>query len=282
MTSTGERVLNRAGCLKLGLMIGLIAMWGCKVPPKGTVVAQVGDSYLTKEALDRRIPTPFAGKLSVAEKRRLVENWIEEELLYREALRQKLDRDPELSDRIDRAVRQLLAGELMARQHERNADVLQDEILAYYEAHRADFEREKPELRVRHIVLKDAQAMNQAWERLQKGAFFGQLAGEISIDRSASKGGDLGYFTEDMVSPDFWAACRDVKPGHRVRVLTALGHHIIEVLDRREAGSIRELTEVRDEIQLRVLTERRREQRAKLLADLKDRLEWSMDLEKIE
>ena len=281
MTAMGERVLKRAGCLKIGL-IGLIVFGGCKVPPKGTAVAQVGDSYLTREALERRIPASFAGTLSVAEKRGLVENWVEEELLYREALRQKLDRDPELSDRIDRAVRQLLAGELIARLPVRDADVLQDEILAYYEARQTDFERDQPELRARHIVVKDEQAMNQAWERLRKGAFFGQLAGEVSIDLSATKGGDLGYFTEDMVHPSFWSACQNVKLGHRVRVSTELGYHIIEVLDRREAGSIRDLSDVRGEIQQRILTERRREQRAKLLTELKARMEWSMDLEKIE
>lgn len=281
MTSAGERVLNRAGCLKIGL-IGLIVFWGCEVPPKGTVVAQVEESYLTREALERRIPPSYAGKLSVAEKRGLVENWVEEELLYREALRQKLDGDPEVADRIDRAVRQLLAGELMARIYARDADVLAAEIRDHYETHRADFAREKPELRVRHIVVKDENALNRAWERLQKGAFFGQLAGEISIDRSATKGGDLGYFTEDRVSPAFWSACQNAKLGHRVRVSTELGHHIIEVIDRREAGSIRELSEVRGEIQLRVLTERRREQRTKLLADLKEQMAWSMDLEQIE
>ena len=281
MTSAGERVLNRAGCLKIGL-ICLIVFWGCEVPPKGTVVAQVEESYLTREALERRIPPSYAGKLSVAEKRGLVENWVEEELLYREAVRQKLDGDPEVADRIDRAVRQLLAGELMARIYARDADVLAAEIRDHYETHRADFAREKPELRVRHIVVKDENALNRAWERLQKGAFFGQLAGEVSIDRSAKKGGDLGYFTEDRVSPAFWSACQNAKLGHRVRVLTELGHHIIEVIDRREAGSIRELSEMRGEIQLRVLTERRREQRAKLLADLKERMAWSMDLEQIE
>lgn len=281
LTAMGERVLKRTGCLKL-VLIAPIVFGGCKAPPKGTVVAQVEESYLTREALARRIPASYAGALSVAEKRGLVENWIEEELLYREAVRQKLDGDPEVADRIDRAVRQLLAGELMARIYARDADVSEDEIRDHYETHRADFEREKPELRVRHIVVKDENALNRVWERLQKGAFFGQVAGEVSIDLSAAKGGDLGYFTEDMVSPAFWSACQNAKLGHRVRVLTELGHHIIEVIDRREAGSIRELSEVRDEIQQRVLTERRREQRAKLLADLKERMAWSMDLEKIE
>ncbi len=273
----GDRVLKRARYLKIGLIICLIGIWGCERPQKTSVVAQVGNRYLTIEALEKRIPAPFAGTLSPKEKQRLVENWIEEELLHQEALRQKLDRDSELSDRIDRAVRQLLANELMTRTYARDAEISEDVILAYYEEHRADFERNQLELRVRHLVVADRNAMNRAWDRLQKGEFFEQVAREVSIDQSAVNGGDLGYFTEDMVTSSFWEACRDAKLGHRIRTRTELGYHIIEVMDRDDEGSIRDLVDVRSEIQQRILTERRREQRAKLLAELKERIEWSVD-----
>ncbi len=273
----GDRVLKRARYLKIGLIICLIGLWGCERPQKVSVVAQVGNSYLTTEAFERRIPTPFASTISPKEKQKLVENWIEEELLYREAIRQKLDQDAELSDRIDRAVRQLLANELMTRAYARNAEISEDEILAYYEEHRADFERDQLELRVRHLIVADRNAQTRAWDRLQKGEFFEQVAREVSIDQSAVNGGDLGYFTEDMVTASFWTACREAKLGHRIRTRTELGYHIIEVMDRDDEGSIRDLVDVRGEIQQRILTERRREQRAKMLAELKERTEWSVD-----
>ena len=269
--------MKRARYLKIGLIICLIGLWGCEEPQTVSIVAQVGDRHLTREALERRIPTPFADTISPKEKQKLVENWIEEELLYREAIRQKLDQDPELSERIDRAVRQLLASELVARTHAREAEVSEDEILAYYEEHRAGFERDQLELRVRHLIVADRNAQTRAWDRLQKGEFFEQVAREVSIDQSAANGGDLGYFTEDMVNSSFWAACREAKLGHRIRTRTELGYHIIEVTDRNDAGSIRDLVDVRGEIQQRILTERRREQRAKLLAELKERIEWSVD-----
>ncbi|MCY3872222.1 MAG: peptidylprolyl isomerase [Gemmatimonadetes bacterium] len=277
MTAMGDRVLKRARYLKIGLIICLIGMWGCEKPQKVSIVAQVGNRHLTKEALERRIPPPFAGTISPKEKQRLVEDWIEEELLYREAIRQELDQDPELSERIDRAVRQLLASELMARTHARDAEVSEDEILTYYEEHRADFERDQLELRVRHLIVADRNAQTRAWNRLQKGEFFEQVAREVSIDQSAVNGGDLGYFTEDMVTASFWAACREAKLGHRIRTRTELGYHIIEVMARDDEGSIRDLIDVRGEIQQRILTERRREQRAKLLTELKERSEWSVD-----
>ncbi len=273
----GDRVLKWARCLKIGTIICLIGMWGCERPQTASAVAKVGNRYLTKEALEKRIPAPFASTISPKEKQRLVENWIEEELLHQEAIRQKLDQDTELSDRIERAVRQLLVSELMARTYARDAEISEDEILTYYEEHRANFERNQLELRVRHLVVADRNAMNRAWDRLQKGEFFEQVAREVSIDQSAVNGGDLGYFTEDMVTASFWEACREAKLGHRIRIRTELGHHIIEVMDRDDEGSIRDLVDVRGEIQQRILTERRREQRAKLLGELKERIEWSVD-----
>ena len=41
-------------------------------------------------------------------------------------------------------------------------------------SYRADFKCDQLELRVRHLVVKDENAMNQAWDRLQKGEFFEQ------------------------------------------------------------------------------------------------------------
>ena len=274
--------MKGVGCLHFGMLICLLAMWGCGSAPQGTVVAQVGDSHLTQEALAKRIPDTFLGKITVEEKENLVENWVEEELLYQEALRQKLNDDPNLADRIEKAARQLLIAELMIRTHARDAEVLEGEILDYYEEQRPDFEREQPEIWVRHIVVKDRNTMNQIWERLQNGEFFEQVALEVSIDQSAQNGGDLGYFTEEMVDPAFWKSCEETRVGRRVRTTTKHGHHIIEVRDRKSAGSMRDLVDVRSDIHQRILAERREEQRDKLLAEIKAQIKWSMDLEKIE
>ena len=275
--------MTRLKCLQNGLIICLIGMWGCGGAPDGTVVAQVGESHLTKESLADRIPEPFIGKISIEEKQNLVENWVEEELLYQEALKQNLDEDPTLASRIEKAVRQFLVAELMSRTHARDDDVLEGEVLDYYKEHRPDFERDQPEFWVRHIVVKDKNTLNQVWERLQKGEFFEQVAREASIDPSAQQGGDLGYFSADMVDDAaFWTACEETKVGRRVRTSTQMGHHIIEVRDRREAGSMRDLVDVRGKINQRILAERRQEQRDKLLGEIKERIQWSMALDKLE
>jgi parvulin-like peptidyl-prolyl isomerase len=202
-------------------------------------------------------------------------------LLYQEALVKKLHEEPEIAALVAQATRRLLVAELLGRVYAKDIDVLEGEILDYFEANRPSFEREQPEVRVRHILVKDKGALNDVWKRLKDGDLFGQVAREASVDVSAELGGDLGYFTEDMVSASFWEQCQAAKLGRRTRITTASGLHVIEVLDRRAAGSERELVDVRGEIQQRILSERRQMLREKLLEEIKGRSEWSVDLDKV-
>lgn len=263
----------------------VLGVWGCITcgeQPQGTPVAQVGEARLTKEELTSRIPNPFIGRISVEEKRQLVEKWVEEELLYQEAQKRELQKEPEIAELIEQATRRLLVAELLDRTFAKDNDVLEGEILDYYEANRQSFEREQPEIRVRHILVKDKETLASVWNRLRDGELFEQVAREASIDVSAESGGDLGYFTEDMVSASFWEACQAAKLGRRTRITSTSGLHVIEVLDRREAGTVRELVDVRGEIQQRILSDRRQKQRESLLEEIKQRSNWSVHLDEVE
>ena len=263
-------------------LVCALGLWACENKPEGVPVAQVGQVRLTKEELSARIPQPFLGKVSTQEKHRLVESWIEEELLYQEGVKRKLDRDAAVAARIEKAVRGLVVAELLEREFARDADVMEGEISDYYEANRETFQREHPEIRARHILVEDRNALNRVMERLREGEAFSQVAREMSIDASAEDGGELGYFTPEMVDPAFWDACQDARLGQAARATTHLGFHVIEILDRREAGSVRDLMDVRGEIRQRILTERRQVQRAKLLSDIRARIPWSMHLDVLE
>jgi parvulin-like peptidyl-prolyl isomerase len=108
---------------------------------------------------------------------------------------------------------------------------------------------------------------------------FDQVAREWSVDASAETGGDLGYFTPEMVDLSFWEACVKAKPGRQVPTSTPLGHHIIQVLDKREGGSVKDLMEVREEIRQRILSDRRQARQEALLEKLRGETSWSLDPE---
>ncbi len=252
---------------------------GCKGAPKGTVVATVGDSHLTLQTVEARIPLQLNGKVSTQEKQRMVSHWVDEELLYQEALRLKLDEDPVVSSRIADAMRDVLVTELKERKFERDVDVLEGEIHDYYETHQEQFIRDQPEIRVRHILVQNNSALTRAWDRLRSGHQFDLVAREESIDISAENGGSLGYFMENQVDPTFWEACQKARLGKPSKAVTRLGHHVIEVMDRRETGSMRDLLEVRGEITQRILAIRRQEIHQRLLDELKAKNSWSIAME---
>jgi len=272
------RSVCTAACLTVAALSGLLA---CREQPPGVEVARVGDEGLTVEDIESRIPVHLTGKVTAQEKRRLAQGWVEEALLYQEALSRKLDEDPDVAARVSGAVRNMLTAELLEREFQRDSDILEGDYHNYYEAHKEDFVREHPEIRARHILVRNRSDLDRVRDRLKGGDLFDLVAREVSIDASAEAGGDLGYFTENMVNLAFWERCEKARAGRPVVAETRLGHHLIEVLDRREAGTIPDLLEVRGEIRQRILAERRQARREALLSALRERIPWSLHLEKL-
>lgn len=103
--------------------------------------------------------------------------------------------------------------------------------------------------RARHILIvpepTDADAVkateraNELLSRLKAGAPFDELARQNSGDQaSASRGGDLGYFTPGTMLPDFeQAVAKLTQPGEFAPIIkTQFGLHIIRFEDRQPAG----------------------------------------------
>ena len=260
----------------LPILVAAAALVGCQDAPRAVAVAEVGDVRLTQADIDSRIPIQMPGQIAPHDQRRIVERWVEEELLYQEALGRKLDQDPTVSTRISRAVRELVIAALLEQVFRGDSEVSDEEVRVYYEARPEDFIRDDPEIRVRHILVKSKSDLDRVKKRLRKGELFDQVVREESIDVSASAGGDLGYFTQEMVDTPFWEACNKAKLGRQAQASTHLGRHIIEVLDRREAGVVKDLTEVWSEIRQRILAERRQAKRLELLVELRGRIPWSI------
>lgn len=253
------------------LLSGVIGT-ACQDTPTGDLLAKVGDSYLTSQALEARIPVQMAGRLHAADQRRLVDAWVDEQLLYQEAIRLELDQDLSLQQQIEQATHDLLTAGLLERTYLQGAELTEETIQQYYLEHQDDFVRDQPSLRARHILVASRADLQRVRKRLDRGELFDQVAREESIDESSERGGDLGYFSEDRVDPAFWSACDGAKIGRAVQARTHLGQHLVDVLDRREAGIVRDLLEVRGEIRQRILSARRERAKQDLLDAIRNRV----------
>lgn len=119
----------------------------------------------------------------------------------------------------------------------------------------------------RHILLTgDGEEPKAQTEKLladiKGGANFEELAKVHSKDPgSAAQGGDLGFFAEGRMVPEFDATLKEMKPGEMSGpVKTQFGWHLIQLVERRPAGK-RPYEEVRQELhreaRTRILSEKR-------------------------
>ena len=127
------------------------------------------------------------------------------------------------------------------------------------------------EVRARHILVQTEKEAKDLAVQLKNGANFGTLAGQHSLDKS-SPDGDLGYFTEDMMIPEFGKAVFSLKKDQVSEpIKTPFGWHIVRVEDRRltkkpSFESVREdLKKILMERNLtKVLADERRAQRVEI------------------
>jgi peptidyl-prolyl cis-trans isomerase C len=91
------------------------------------------------------------------------------------------------------------------------------------------------EVRARHILVEKEDEAKAALARVRKGEDFAKVAAELSKDPGSGKeGGDLGYFAQDRMVPQFGATAFQMKVGDVSEpVQTQFGWHVIKVEDKR-------------------------------------------------
>ena len=85
------------------------------------------------------------------------------------------------------------------------------------------------QVRASHILVKDRALADRIYSELRQGSDFGQLARRYSTCPSRSKGGDLGFFSEGQMVPEFEREAFRMSTGSVSRpVHTRFGWHIIK------------------------------------------------------
>jgi len=122
--------------------------------------------------------------------------------------------------------------------------VSDQEIAAYYKAHREEFQRPKtaylsfvalPRIPTAADTAAVRARADSARQEIQKGAPFAEVASRESSDSaSATKGGDLGEWTKGAMDPAFDSAAFAL-PLRTVSqpVLSQFGFHLIEITSRK-------------------------------------------------
>jgi peptidyl-prolyl cis-trans isomerase C len=163
------------------------------------------------------------------------------------------------------------------------AAVTDAQINDFYKNNQDKF-KQGPQIRASHILITVAANADAATKAAAKakaegilkdvksGKDFAALAKANSQDPgSAANGGDLGYFQQGQMVPQFEQAAQALKPGQTSDVVESqFGFHIIKVVDKKEPRTV-PLEEVKAQVQQYLSAQNRTEQTRTLVTELRSK-----------
>jgi len=167
----------------------------------------------------------------------IVNQVIDQKALLITARKEGLQKDPAVQKIMQAAADTALQNVYLTR--EITPVVTDDAINDVYAKTIAGKQGEK-EVHARHILVATEAQANDVIKQLKGGADFGKLAVSLSTDKAsaAQNGGDLGWFKQGDMLPEFSAAAFSMNKGDisQKPIHTRYGWHVIQVLDSRTAA----------------------------------------------
>jgi peptidyl-prolyl cis-trans isomerase C len=239
---------------------------------RGVLDDMIGYKLLVQEAKTRKVAVPDADvEAQIAQIRSQFPN----QQQFEQALAaQKMTLQDVRDDaRAEMSVEKLVAGEIAAK-----IAVKPEAVSDFYQKNQDKFQQ-GPRVRASHILIQvpqsaDAAAKQQAKAKadalltdLKAGKDFASAAKENSQDPgSAPNGGDLGFFEQGQMVPQFEQAAFALKPGQMSDVVeTQFGYHIIKVAEKQDSRVV-PLEEAKAQIE-QFLTEQNRHAQTELFVN---------------
>lgn len=270
-----------------------------KVLNEGKPLVRVGDEKIHEGYLEliKRVNPAITAQLDApGGKKRILDNLIEQEMLYQESIHRGVDKLPKVNEKIELFKRAIIAQALIDEELEKKAK-------DYYDQNKdKEFERVKvshlffasspkppppvapnPKLKTpppppaapteedKKKAEADAEKKAQeAYDRLQKGEAWDKLVTELSEDKlNAAQGGDFGYLSKGdrrverlEYQPLIDAAFALKKDEYSKPIKAKDGWHILKLTEEKKVQPF-------DEVAMTIKFKLRGETKGNLMADLK-------------
>ena len=155
--------------------------------------------------------------------------FVDGEIVYQAAVADKITESPEYAAQLD-GLKKELARKIYLDKKVR-ASVNDKAVKKLYEDYKGTFHGEK-EVKAKHILVDSEDKAKEVIAKLNSDGQFDKLAKEYSKEPA-----ELGYFTKEMMVPEFADAAFKLKKGQfsKTPVKTQFGYHVILVEDIRDA-----------------------------------------------
>lgn len=256
----------------------------CKIYPKkkGPVIARVGRSILTLNDLNKSIPSEYSNRITRKQRINYVKQWIDTELLYQEALRQKIHKEKEICKRLEQMKKDLLGAEMISRSSSgiHRQRISEESIINYYEQNKKSFIRESDVVKYIEIVVED----------LKKGWNVRNMITSNNFLALAAK-----YSTIPIIDPNTapyiplkdlpQSISKAISNTNITRTTSPLqmpdGFHLIRILDKQKGGDTCFLEEVSEEIISTLSAQSQKKDIENLLSDLRQKIDCEFHFELI-
>lgn len=250
-----------ARCLS-GLLLLLLLLGGCNgnEPSENEIVARVGEAFLTRNVVQSLLPEGLSGAHREAMIIRIVEQWIDNQVIARKAHDQGFEITAVDRWQVANLRNELLATRYMEDKTRIDFAVTDLEIEDYYNNNAEQYKRSGDEVHLVHLYLEKLDNAIVKEIREAKSLLTVIQKNYNQTSRVVEPNGDLGYVPVAGLREAFRKAIRGTKTGIIYgEIRTRDGYHYLQVLDRKSAGTTRSLDLVRQDILKMLQYEKRRE-----------------------
>jgi peptidyl-prolyl cis-trans isomerase C len=266
-----------------GFLIFLMTACSSEDIDSQDVVAQVNAAIVTNAELENAITPTTSTEVRQALKRKLMEKWIEDEIFYQAALEEGLTLSKGELFLVENYRKQLLIEKYLEKHVDITYRVLDHEIEDYYKKHRSEFVWDDNYAHLIHLVMENrdqviSNEINKSKDLLEviKNNFFDQ---QSTLQRP---NGDLGYVRLSDLPPRLADQIKSMKTGTiKGPIKTDFGYHYVQLLDRQEPNSVKDLDIVRDEVIMRIKLQKRQNEIKRLKQKLRTNFTIQTDLSKL-
>ena len=235
------------------------------------ILAKVGQKEITNLDVQGAIQglDPFQAQQFQTEEgqKYVLDDLINQELLYMYAKDNKIDQDEEFRTEMKRVEENVLK-QYVINKILTSVKLTEEEKKAFFEAQKQSFS--KPETAsAKHILVDSEEKANDILGKINAGEVsFEDAAKEHSTCPSKDAGGDLGTFGRGQMVPEFENAVFNMNKGEVTGpVKTQFGYHLIKV-DAKNEPKTSEFNDVKNQIIQKLIQENQEKKYLELIKEL--------------
>ncbi len=236
-----------------------------------TTLVTVNGTQITQQDVDTALMNATQGRFNQVPadkqaefRKQVLEQLIAKELVYGDAKKTGVLKSKEFNEeyaKVQKRVKKELAIQVWQKKQLDKVKVSNKELKNYYDKNKEEF-NEKSTVHARHILVKTEDEAKNIVKDVKSltgealKAKFIELAKVLSTGPSGPKGGDLGYFAQGQMVPEFNDKVFSMKVGTvSAPVKTQFGYHVIYLEDKKDK-KVLAFTEVKSFIEQRLKMEK--------------------------